>query len=227
MNLTVGVEHLVAQASVIQRGLHRMEILDPLRHAVGGAGAGRADLQDAAMDLDVEGQDVAAQVGEHTVLGQHVPEDVCMLGADVALIRTAEAVDGVNRMMAGDDLVARIGVLLQDGAKPLRLDMAFAAQARPQRMDEDQQQVAAPHPVGQAFLAGRAVARQMSMNLTEHLLAHDVVGRVVAGRVPHRRRVPIEPGHLVVEPVPPLPAQRVRVGRVAGDLVPEEEDELR
>ncbi len=94
-------------------------------------------------------------------------------------------------------------------------------------MNEDEQQVALPHPVRQAFLSGRAVARQVIVDLAEHRLAHGIVGRVVAGRMPQRDRTSVEPGHLVVEPVPPLLAQRVGVGRVARDLVAEKQHELR
>ena len=203
-----------------------MEIFDALRHAVRGAGAGGADLQHAAMDLHVECQDMAAQVGEHARLAQNVPECRRVLWADIALVGAGEAVDRMDGMVARDELVAGVRVLVQHGAEPVGLDMAFAAEARPQRVNEDEQQVALPHPVRQAFLSGRPVARQVIVHLAEHRLAHGVVGRMVAGRVPQRGRAPVEPGHLVVEPVSPLLAQRVGIGRVARDLVAEKQDEL-
>jgi len=60
-----GVEHLIAKTILIERRLHAMQILDAFGHPVRGARARRADLQHAAMDLNIECEDVAAQIGGH------------------------------------------------------------------------------------------------------------------------------------------------------------------
>jgi hypothetical protein len=129
--------------------------------------------------------------------------------------------------MAEDQLVARVGVALQHVAEPRRLDMALAAQARPHRVDENHQEVAAPHKIGQALLSRRPVTRQMTEHRTKCRLAHLVVGRVVAGRVPQRNGLAIEPGHLTLQPMTPLRLELGTIGRQARDLVAQEGDELR
>src|SRR6516164_201809 len=84
-----------------------MQILDALRHAMRGAGSRAADLQHAAMHLHVEGEDVAAQIGEHPLFDQDVPEPACMFWPDLTLIGRLEAVDRMHRMMADHELVPR------------------------------------------------------------------------------------------------------------------------
>jgi len=85
--------------------------------------------------------------------------------------------------MTEDQLVARVGMAAQQVPQPRRFDMALAAKARPRRMDKDKKQISPPHPVGQAFLSARTVAR-MAEHLAKHRLAHLVVGRMIAGGVP-------------------------------------------
>ena len=223
----LGVQHLVAHALGVERTLDTVQVFDAFGHAVRRSGAGGADLQHAAMDLHVEGEDVAAEIGEHAALDEHVPEISRVLGADLPLVGTGEAVDREDRVMAQHQLVVRIGMALQHLAQPRRLDMALAAQARPHRMDEDHQQVAAPHKVGQALLSGWAVARQMIEHRAKRRLAHLVVGRVVAGRIPQWNGFAIEPGHLALQPVAPLRLELAAIGRQARDLVAQESDELR
>ena len=222
----LGIQHLIAYALGIERALDAMKVLDALGHAMGRAGACGADLQHAAMDLHVEGEDVAAEIGQHAALDEHVPELGRMLGTDLALIGTREAVDGEHRVVAKNQLVAGIGMALQHVAEPRRLDMALAAQARPHRVDEDHQEVAAPHEVatGPPDRAARCAANGRAS--AKRRFAHRVVGRVVAGRVPEGDRLAVEPGHLMVQPVPPLRLELGTIGRQARDLVAQEGDEL-
>ena len=70
----VGIEHLIAQAFLVERGLNAMQILDAFRHPVSRSRARSADLQDTAMRLHIEGEDVAAQIGKHVFVHQDVPE---------------------------------------------------------------------------------------------------------------------------------------------------------
>ena len=130
-HMAVGVEHLVAQSVGIERALGTVQVFDALGHAMRRAGAGGADLQHAPVDLHVKGQDVAAQVGEHAAFDEGVPERSGVLGSDLALVGTGETVDGMHRVMADDQLVARVGMAVQHVAQPCRFDMALAAQARP------------------------------------------------------------------------------------------------
>jgi hypothetical protein len=222
----VRVEDLIAQTMVVESRLDAVEILDAFGHAMGCPRPCRAYLKHAPIDLHVEGQDVGAKVGEHIRLHQDVPEAAGVLRADLALVWAGEAVDGVDWMMAQNELVPGIGMLVEDTLQPLGFDMAFAAQPRPEGMDEDHQQVAAPDPVRQPLLPGRPVPGQVE-HLPEHGLAHHVVGRVVPGCMPQRDPLAIEPAHLVIEPMPPLRPQRVGVGREADDLIAGKEDELR
>src|SRR5882724_9938528 len=184
------VEHLVAQSVGIERALNTVQVFDALGHAMRRSRARGAYLQHAPMDLHVKGKDVTAQVGEHAAFDEDVPERTGVLGADFSLVGTGEAVDGMHRVMAEHQLMARI-------------DMALAAKACPRRMDKDKKQISPPHPVGQAFLPARTVAR-MAEHLAKHRLAHLVVGRMIAGGVPYWNRLTVEPGHLPLQPVPPL-----------------------
>jgi hypothetical protein len=100
------------------------------------------------MHLHVEGEDMTAQVGEHVRLHQDVPEPAGVLGADLALVGSGEAIDGVDGMVAQNELVPGIGMLVQHALEPLGLDVPLPAQSGPEGMDEDQQEVAPMDPVG-------------------------------------------------------------------------------
>jgi hypothetical protein len=67
----------------------------------------------------------------------------------------------------------------------------------------------------------------MAQHAAKRRLAHLVVGRVIAGRVPERDRAAVEPGHLLVQPVAPLRLELAAVCRQARDLVTQEGDEFR
>lgn len=104
------------------------------------------------MNLDVEDKDMAANIGQHIGFNQNIPKPLGIFGADLALIRAGKSVDGENWVVAEDDLVADIVMRLQRCFQPLGLDMALAAEAGPERMDEDQEKITMAHPIGQAFL---------------------------------------------------------------------------
>ena len=93
-------------------------------------------------------------------------------------------------------------------------------------MDENEQQIALPYPVGEALLSWRSIARQMTEHLLKHRFTHEIIGGVIAGGVPKWNRFAIEPSHFLLQPVSPLPAQFVRVGREADDFVAEKRNEF-
>jgi hypothetical protein len=64
---TINVQSLTAKPIRIDSHLNAMEVFDAFRHPVRSSGAPRADLQDAAMHLYIERQNMAAQVGENTL----------------------------------------------------------------------------------------------------------------------------------------------------------------
>ena len=83
----VGIDHLITQAFLVERGLNAMQILDLLRHSVRGSRTGCRDLQHAAMHLNIEGEDMTADVSEDIVCHQKIPELLGMLQTDLANIR--------------------------------------------------------------------------------------------------------------------------------------------
>src|SRR3546814_7080173 len=68
-------------------------------------------------------------------------------------------------MVADHQLGARVGMGGEGGVEPFGLDMALAAEPRPEGMHEHHQQVAAAHPVAQPLLPRRPVARQVRHDL--------------------------------------------------------------
>ena len=94
-------------------------------------------------------------------------------------------------------------------------------------MDENQQQVVAPHEVGETLLPLGTVARQVRQHLGEDALAHPVIGRMIAGGVEKGCRRAVEPSHFHIEPVAPLLAQRLGIRRQPHNLVAGIDDELR
>lgn len=144
-----GVENLIAQAILVERCLDAMEIFDAFRHPVRRAGTHRADLQHAAMGLDIEGQNMAAAIGKDAGLYENIPEALGIFMADLALIGAGATIDRKDRVMAEHQLVAGIGMRLQRRFQPLRFNMTFAAETAAERMDEDHEQIAAANPIGQ------------------------------------------------------------------------------
>jgi len=63
----INVQRLTAKPLRIESHLNAMEVFDTFRHPVGCPGAARADLQDAAVHLYIERQNMAAQVGENSL----------------------------------------------------------------------------------------------------------------------------------------------------------------
>ena len=96
-----------------------------------GAGARRQDLQYAAMDLHIKGQNVTAQIGEDAVGNEDVPEFRRIFGSYFASIRAGEAVHREDRVVSGHQLVTCIGVLQQNLAQPVSLQVALAAETAP------------------------------------------------------------------------------------------------
>jgi len=167
------------------------------------------------------------EIGEHAAVDERVPERPGMLGPDLALVGAGKAVDGMHRMMAEHQLVSRIGVLAQDVGEPRRLDVTFATETRPHRIDEDQQQVVPPHPVGQAFLAGgplRGRWPSISRNTASLMVSVGSCGLLVEfhNGIARRSSQPISRS----KPVAPLRPQLVGIGAEPRDLVAEEEDEV-
>jgi hypothetical protein len=89
-----------------------------------GASAGSAELQNAAVNLNIEGEDMAADIGQHIRFDQNIPEALGVFMTYFALIRAGKSVDWEDRMMAEDDLVADIAVCLQRCLEPLGLNVA-------------------------------------------------------------------------------------------------------
>src|SRR2546422_5314142 len=103
--------------------------------------------------------------------------------------------------------------------------MAFASQAGPARVNKNQEEVATSHPVGKAFLSRRTVARHVE-NVTEHRFAHLVVGGVIAGGMPDRNRLAVEPAHLTGQPMLPLRPQLFGISSQADNLVAGKDNEV-
>ena len=95
------------------------------------AGSGGAYLEHAALHLDVERQDVAAQICQHVVRHERIPERGSVLGTDVALVGAGEAVHRKHGVMADHQLEPGIRMLAEDLVQPCGLDVALAAQAAP------------------------------------------------------------------------------------------------
>jgi len=81
------IEYLIAQSCRIEGGLNAMQILELLWHSVRGSRTGCRDLQHAAMHLNIEGEDMTADVSEDIVRHQKIPEFLGMLQTDLANIR--------------------------------------------------------------------------------------------------------------------------------------------
>jgi hypothetical protein len=92
-NLALSIQHLIPQTGVIKGHLDTMQIFDAFWHSVSRACAGCADLQHASMHLNVERQDMAAQIRANAVLHEDVPERGTRDRLDVALILSRKAVD--------------------------------------------------------------------------------------------------------------------------------------
>src|SRR5437899_12752126 len=104
-----------------------MQILDAFRHPVSRSRARSANLQDAAMRLHIEGEDVAAQIGNHVLVHQDIPERANVFVADLALIGPRKAVDGKHRVMAKNELMSGITMVSERCFQPRELDMALTA----------------------------------------------------------------------------------------------------
>ena len=113
-HVAAAIQRLAAQAAVVQRHLRKVQVFVLGRHAMGRAGPGRADLQYARLHLHIKSQDMAAEVGEHAVAPQRIPEAPAVFPLDHALVVARVAVDGPDRMMAEDQLVPGVALLLQD-----------------------------------------------------------------------------------------------------------------
>jgi hypothetical protein len=108
-----------------------MQVLNPLGHAMGGAGSGGADLQNAAMHLHVKRQNMTAKIGQHTMPDERVPERRGMFWPDLSLVGAGEAVDGMDWVMTHHQFMPRIGVLFQYLTEPLGFDVTLAAETGP------------------------------------------------------------------------------------------------
>ena len=129
-------------------------------------------------------------------------------------------------MVAKDELVPGIAMFSERGFEPRELDMALPSKAAPERVDEHHQEVAAPHEVGETRLSRRPIFRQVQ-HCAKHRLAHHIIGRVIAGRVPHRNGRTVEPCHFHIQPIAPLRAQRVRIRRQSDDFIARKQNEFR
>ena len=70
-----------------------------------------ANLKHTTVDLHVEGEDVTADVSKYTSVDKDCPERRCVFWSNLSLIGAGEAVDGINGMMADDQLMSRVRVL--------------------------------------------------------------------------------------------------------------------
>lgn len=57
------------------------------------------------MNLDIESQDMAAQIAEDAVFREQCPEGWPVFGIEFTMIRTGEIVNRENRMLADDEFV--------------------------------------------------------------------------------------------------------------------------
>ncbi len=190
------------------------------------AGAGGADLQHAVVTLRVEGQDVAAKICGDAVFDEQPPERIAIFVADGPLIRPDIAVHRKGRMMANDEPPAGVTPVGQRFGQPFRLHMAFAAQALVERVHHDKERIAAPERICEAILSRRAVRRMVRHDVVKDACAHIVIDGVVRRRVENRDGRPIKPGHLRIEPMAPLGAERGFVSDQANDLVAWIDDEF-
>src|SRR5262249_37395146 len=156
-----------------------MQVFNPFRHSMGGAGARGADLQHTLMNLGVKREDMATHVRGHIIAHEDIPELIFVFVTDLTLIRASVAIDRVYRMMAENQLMSGRLVLLKCRFQPIGLDMPFTPQPAPECMNEHHQEIVAANPIGQACLSGRTVARELQY-LTENSLAHLAVGGVVS-----------------------------------------------
>src|SRR5579859_1423322 len=122
------IEHLAAKTGTVDGELCAVQVFKLLRHAMQRACTRCAELQHAAVHLDVECKDVAAQISEYVVRDEHVPEGAGVFRSDVPLISACEAVHGKCRVVADNEFGARVGMLVQHGIEPGDLDVAFAAE---------------------------------------------------------------------------------------------------
>src|SRR5690348_10929007 len=129
-------------------------------------------------------------------------------------------------MMAKDELMSRIAMSSQCCSQPIELDMAFPSEATPERVDEYQQKIATPYEVGKTGLSRRSVIRQVE-HLAKHGLAHRVIGRMIAGCVPHGDLRTVQPHHFRVEPMSPLRAQGISIRCQANNFIAGKKNEFR
>lgn len=80
--------------------------------------------------------------------------------------------------------------------------------------------------VCEALLARRPILGQVGQDFAEHRLAFRIIRGVITGCVVERDRVPVEPGHLMVQPIPPLLLQHLAIRREAGDLIAQKAGKL-
>jgi hypothetical protein len=66
-NKPIHIQRLTAEPVRIERHLNAMEVFDSFRHPVRRSGAAGADLQDAAVHLYIERQNMAAQVCDNVL----------------------------------------------------------------------------------------------------------------------------------------------------------------
>src|SRR5579859_3461164 len=122
------IEHLAAKTGPVDRELCAVQVFKLLRHAMQRACACCAELQHAAVHLDVECENVAAQISEYVVRDEHVPEGVGVLRPDVTLIGACEAVHWECWVVADHEFGACVSMLVQHGIEPGSLDVAFTAE---------------------------------------------------------------------------------------------------
>ena len=92
------------------------------------SGASGEDLQHAVVYLDVESQDMAAQIRQHVVAHEDIPKRLSVRRLDVALKRAGESIDGIDGMMTDDQLPARVTVIGQCPVEPFGLNPPFATE---------------------------------------------------------------------------------------------------
>src|SRR6516162_3977698 len=98
---------------------------------MGCSGARGADLQHPTVHLHVEGENMAAYVGQHSAVYQNIPEGPSVLVPYFTLVCARKAVDGEHRMMSQNELVPGVFMLTQCRLQPLRFQMALASKAAP------------------------------------------------------------------------------------------------
>jgi hypothetical protein len=172
------------------------------------------------MHLDIKREDVTAKIGQDPMMNKDLPESMAIVRREFTLPGTGKAIHRVDWMVAQDQLVPRVSMVLQGMVKPSGLDPALPTKTRPESVDEHQQEILVPDKVGETLLARRPILGQVGQDLAEYHLALGIICGVIASCVVQRDRVLVEPGHLMVKPIPPLLSQHLVVSRQAADLIP-------